>query len=145
MSLPKLKVLVIDDSHVMRKVVINMIKLLPNYEVEIFDAENGIQAEQILQDNWLHESPIQLIVSDWMMPEMSGVELLEKIRGVDHFKEVPVVMLTAETYNSQMARCIELGVYGYITKPFTQEELLSVIEKCVLEKIKPQQPLQRAS
>lgn len=128
------KILIVDDSRNMRLIVNRFTKLqIPN--AEILEAPNGMIAETVLQEQALTDRPIDIIILDWMMPEMSGFELLKKIRNVDKFRESPrIIMLTAETYSEQLNAAMAFDVTSYITKPFTSDDLGAalqlVIEEC---------------
>jgi two-component system chemotaxis response regulator CheY len=103
---------------------------------DFVEASTGAEAEQVLQESVLFDLPIDLVILDWMMPQMSGVEFLEKIRAVERFKmHPPVMMLTAETYPSQIEIALRYGVKKYVTKPFTREYLSATVRE-VLEQEK---------
>ena len=79
-------------------------------------AEDGVEASRILSSQ-----PINFIVSDWNMPNMSGLELLQKCRGSERYKHVPFIMLTAEQDAHQIREAVKSGVDSYIIKPFSHE------------------------
>lgn len=111
------KILVIDDMKTMRMVMKKCLKQLGYENIE--EADDGESAWPLFQQAKSGGSPFQLILSDWNMPKMKGIELLEKIRQID--KEVPFVMVTAESEKSQVVEAIQKGVTHYITKPFTKD------------------------
>lgn len=123
-----MKVMIVDDSKNMRQIIINAIKDVDG--IEVLEAGNGEEAEATLQEYRAIEEPIEVIILDWMMPHTTGYEFLKKIRNTSLFLESPkVVMLTAETYPEQMNACMKFGVSQYITKPFSKEQIIEVIEK----------------
>lgn len=123
-----LRILVVDDSKNIRQVIRRYIS--PEFHAEFSEAGNGEEAERTLQEQHLAGNPIDLIMLDWMMPKMSGFELLQKIRHTEVFANSPrVIMLTAETFSDQINACMKYGVSAYLTKPFTEQELNQAIQK----------------
>lgn len=120
----KLKILIVDDLEFPRMVIRNMFHDL-GYESHnnILEAANGLEALAVLQ-----ETPIDLIVCDWLMPIMTGFELLQKIRATPEFAKIPFIMLTAEAEKENILEAIKAGVSQYIVKPFTAETLYLKIE-----------------
>jgi two-component system, chemotaxis family, chemotaxis protein CheY len=123
----QLKILVVDDFATMRKVIRNLLKQI-GYE-NIVEAEDGINAMKVLKSQ-----KVDLIVSDWNMPNMTGLELLKAVRGDDELKPIPFLMVTAEALQENVIAAIKAGVNNYIVKPFTAEMLNEKIKK-ILEKI----------
>lgn len=115
------KVLVVDDSSTLRRVVREALSV---FEFDIQEAENGIKALECLE-----ESTFDLIILDWVMPEMDGFELFTKLQGIEKLKTIPVIMLTAENNKDTVLKAIRSGVKHYLTKPFTREELLARVLK----------------
>ncbi len=120
---PETKVLVVDDMMTMRKLVSKACKNLGLKELT--EAADGQLAWQVLNDP---ASQIQLVISDWNMPNCSGLELLKRVRKDSRFKSLPFVLLTAESEESQVKEAIIAGVDNYITKPFTAEILGQKLE-----------------
>lgn len=130
----KIRVLIVDDSKGLRQIIMRYIKDLN--DIEFFEAGNGEEAEQILQEQALKEMPIKIVVLDWVMPKVTGFEFLKKIRSVQIFEKDPrVIMLSAETYSDLVNACMKYGVEKYVTKPFTQEQLAEAFES-TLKKVK---------
>lgn len=127
-----MRVLVVDDSRNMRQIVANALREVP--KLELFFAGNGEEAEGILQENTVLDTPIELVILDWMMPKMSGFEFLQKIRATELYGTSPkIIMLTAETYSEQMNACLKFGVSAYVTKPFSKDDILSALFKVLKE------------
>ena len=125
MSVDKnLKILIVDDFATMRKVIRNLLKQ-GGYE-NIVEAEDGAAALKILKSQ-----PVDFIISDWNMPNMSGLELLKAVRGDDELKALPFLMVTAEALKDNVVAAVKAGVSNYIVKPFTAEVLNEKIEKIV--------------
>ena len=118
---PSINVLVVDDMGTMRKLVIRALKEL-GFEsfVEASDGEAGW--------NKLKENKIDFIISDWNMPNMTGIELLKKIKGDGDLSGIPVIMLTAESEKEQVVEAISAGAAGYLIKPFTAQSLKEKID-----------------
>jgi two-component system chemotaxis response regulator CheY len=119
-----LKILVVDDFATMRKVIRNLLKQ-GGFE-NIVEAEDGVAALKVLQSQ-----KVDFIISDWNMPNMSGLELLKAVRGADDLKELPFLMVTAEALKDNVVAAVKAGVSNYIVKPFTAEVLNEKIEKIV--------------
>jgi CheY-like chemotaxis protein len=127
-----MRIMIVDDSKNMRQIVSNALSGIPG--VELFFAGNGEEAEAILQENRVLETPIDVVMLDWMMPKMTGYEFLKKVRETELFSFRPrVVMLTAETYSEQMNACLRYDVSAYITKPFTKEDILATVLRVAKE------------
>ena len=122
----KMNVLVVDDFSTMRRIVKNILRQL-GFE-NIIEAEDGAAAwEALNRDN------IGMIISDWNMPNMNGLELLKKIRSSEEFADLPFLMVTAEAQQENIIEAVQAKVSNYIVKPFTAETLGQKIEK-MLEK-----------
>ncbi len=118
----KMKILVVDDFSTMRRIVRNILKQLGYTNIE--EAEDGNAALTKLKlDSY------GLVISDWNMPNMTGIELLQNIRSDSTLKGVPVLMVTAEAKQENVIVAIQSGVNNYIVKPFTAEVLKEKIDK----------------
>ncbi|PCI28415.1 MAG: hypothetical protein COB67_06435 [SAR324 cluster bacterium] len=113
------KVLIVDDSATLRRIVHEALNV---FDFEIYEAESAALAMECLE-----EGPVDLILLDWHMPEMDGYELFLKLKGMEEFKNIPVIMLTAEDSRESMLKAIRSGIRHYLTKPFTHEDLLARI------------------
>ena len=117
-----MRALVVDDSRSMRTIILKQLKELG---FEVYEAENGHEAM-----SRLHEvKNIQLVLLDWNMPEMDGLEVLSLIRAEPSYKNVRVMMVTTESEMSRVATALEAGASEYLMKPFDREALL---EKLIL-------------
>lgn len=123
-----IKILVVDDFATMRKVIRNLLKQV-GYEKNIVEAEDGVIALKILKSQ-----KIDLVVSDWNMPNMTGLELLKAVRSDEDLKSTPFLMVTAEALQDNVIAAVKAGVSNYIIKPFTAEVLNDKISN-ILEKI----------
>lgn len=118
-----MKTLVVDDFATMRKIVKNVLKQINITNVT--EAENGKIALDILRK----DPDYELIVSDWIMPEMTGIEFLRACKEDENIKKIPFVMVTAEAQKDSVVEAIKGGVDNYIVKPFTPDKLQEAIEK----------------
>ena len=121
----KMKVLVVDDFSTMRRIVRNVLKQVGL--TSIVEADNGKAALKVLK-----KENIDLILCDWNMPEMTGIDLLKAVKSDDALKDIPFVMVTAEAQKENILEAVKAGVSSYIVKPFTAEtvsEKLSTIFK----------------
>ncbi|MBN2994252.1 response regulator [Pseudomonas cedrina subsp. fulgida] len=121
----KVSVLVVDDASFIRDLVK---KCLRNYfpGIRLEDAVNGKKAQTIL----MRES-FDLVLCDWEMPEMSGLELLTWCREQPHLKAMPFVMVTSRGDKENVVQAIQAGVSGYVSKPFTNEQLLNKVKQAL--------------
>jgi two-component system, chemotaxis family, chemotaxis protein CheY len=125
------RVLVVDDMAAMRQLVKGQVRNMGFKNV--FDADHGETAFEILLTQLAKGEPIGLVLSDWNMPVMSGIDLLKKVRGMAEFKTLPFMLITAEGEQSQVVDAIKSGVSNYLVKPFTpaqiQEKIAAVWKK----------------
>ena len=122
-----IKILVVDDFATMRKVVRNLLKQV-GYD-DIVEAEDGVMALRALKSQ-----KIDVVISDWNMPNMSGFELLKAIRDDAELAKTPFLMVTAEALQDNVVAAVKAGVNEYIVKPFTAEVLNEKIVK-IMESI----------
>ncbi|MCE5311910.1 MAG: chemotaxis response regulator CheY [Nitrospiraceae bacterium] len=118
----KIKVLVVDDFPTMRRIVKNLLKQLGFENID--EAEDGNMAL-----NKMRSTTYGLVVSDWNMPNMEGIELLRNVRADAALKDTPFLMVTAEAEKEKVIEAIKAGVDNYIVKPFTAEILKEKLEK----------------
>ena len=118
----KMHVLVVDDFATMRRIITNILKQL-GYET-ILEAEDGAKALQIMETE-----KVDFVITDWNMPNMSGLDLLMAIRASEDKKEIPVLMVTAEAMQENIVKAAQAGVNNYIIKPFDAKTLSEKINK----------------
>lgn len=124
---PKLKFLVVDDFSTMRRIVRNLLKELGYTNVD--EAEDGAVALQKL-----NSAQFDFVVTDWNMPNMDGLTLLQTIRRTPQLKHLPVLMITAEAKKENIIAAAQAGASGYIVKPFTAATMAEKLEK-IFEKL----------
>ncbi len=126
MAMPSedIKILVVDDMTAMRKILKTLLAQLGYKNVD--EAEDGKQALEILKQN---PDKYGLVITDWNMPHMTEIELVQAIRSDEKLKHLPILMVTAEAKKENVLAAIKAGVNNYIVKPFTAETLKEKIEK----------------
>lgn len=117
-----MKLLVVDDSSTMRRIIKNTLQRL-GYE-DILEAEHGVEAWEIMDT----KEGIGVLITDWNMPEMNGLDLVKKVRADDRYKEIPIIMVTTEGGKSEVIIALKAGVNNYIVKPFTPQVLKEKLE-----------------
>lgn len=110
------KILFVDDSPTMRRIIRNTLNKI-GYE-DLIEAEHGMDALEKLNGQ-----AVDLIITDWNMPEMSGEELIRVIRGEEAYKHIPVIMITTRGMKDDVMTALAIGVNSYVVKPFTPEVL----------------------
>lgn len=116
------KVLVADDAAFIRNLVIRSLQVLGITHIK--EAVNGRQALAALQ---VHH--YDLIISDWHMPELDGIDLLRKVRADDRLEHIPFIMLTSDVSSESINEAVLMGVNAYLTKPFRSDPLIEKVEK----------------
>ncbi len=117
-----MKILIVDDFSTMRRIIKNLLRDLGyNNSAEADDGKTGLPM--------LQTGNFDFLVTDWNMPGMSGIELLRAVRADEKLKDLPVLMVTAESKREQIVEAAEAGVNGYIVKPFTATTLKEKIDK----------------
>ena len=111
-----MRFLVIDDSMPMRRIIANILARLGHTDVVL--VSNGREALKRIESE-----RFDLVITDWYMPEMSGIEFLRMLRSREDTKNVPIVIVSANGSKDDVAQAIQLGVNGYVLKPFTAETL----------------------
>jgi len=124
-----MKVLVVDDSLTMRRIIRNLL-LKIGYE-EVVEAQDGMEALEVLA----HDGNIGLILTDWNMPRMTGIDFVKSVRRDKRFSGIPIIMITTNTSKMEIIQAIAAGVNNYIAKPFTPEIIREKIEQ-TLKKVK---------
>jgi len=116
-----LNILVVDDSSVMRTIIIKTLKLAELPLGDIWEGKNGEEGLHILQNNW-----VDLAMIDIHMPVMDGEEMLKRIRANEQYANLPVIIVSSESDPARIEKMMELGA-TFIHKPFTPEVLKEVI------------------
>ena len=116
-----MKILTVDDFSTMRRIIRNMLRQL-GYN-NVIEAEDGAEALSLLQ-----REKVDFVISDWNMPNMSGLDLLKAIRADDNLKPLPVLLVTAEALKENVVEALKAGVNNYVIKPFTAETLKEKID-----------------
>jgi len=123
-----MKILVVDDFSTMRRIVRNLLVELGFSSALIQEADDGESALTMLR-----AQSFDLVVTDWNMPNMTGIDLLRAIRAEGALKALPVLMVTAENNRDQIIAAAQAGVNGYVVKPFTavtlKEKLTKIFER----------------
>ena len=112
------KALVVDDSRAIRMI---LSRILQEMGFEVHEAGNGREGLQVLE---AQKPGMELILTDWNMPEMNGLEFVKQVRHRPEFSSVPIVMVTTETEVEQMGAALEAGATEYVMKPFNKEILV---------------------
>jgi two-component system chemotaxis response regulator CheY len=123
-----MKIMVVDDSMTTRRIIINCLHRLGFKE--IVEAENGKKAFETLT-----QVGADLILTDWNMPEVSGLEFVQKVRSHDNLKKTPIIMITTNSSKEEVLEALRAGVNNYIVKPFTpetlKEKILSILPSSI--------------
>ena len=124
MAYKDLVAMVVDDFSTMRRIVRKILKDLQFRD--IIEAENGLAALRLLESN-----KVDLIVSDWNMPTMTGLELLKRVRADERLKGVPFLMVTAEAQKENIIEAIQAKVSNYVVKPFSPAAFAEKLAKII--------------
>ena len=114
----KLKVLIVDDSSVMRKIVERALRQAGLELTEVLEASNG--AEALVQ---VQKGSLDMILSDINMPVMDGLEFLKNLANIESARNIPVVIITTEGSEARVVEALSAGAKGYLRKPFTPEQV----------------------
>lgn len=116
------KILIVDDMQTMRRLLKSALNDL-GYN-NVVDADGGQSALQLLESG-----DFSLLITDWNMPGMEGIDLLKAVRADDRLKGLPVLMVTAEAKKEQILEAAEAGVNGYVVKPFQPAQLKEKLDR----------------
>ncbi len=119
-----MKILVVDDSSTMRRIIINTLNKI-GYS-DYAEAANGREGVEKLA-----AVPIDMIITDWNMPEMSGVEFIRAVRANDQTKHLPVIMVTTNAAQEDIVQALDAGVNNYVVKPFTPDTIKERIQAAI--------------
>jgi two-component system chemotaxis response regulator CheY len=116
-----MRFLIVDDSSTMRRIIINTLNKLGHQDVQ--EAGNGKEGLDRLTSG-----PVDMIITDWNMPEMSGIDFIRTVRSTPTVKDVPVLMVTTNAAKDDIVEALKAGVNSYVVKPFTPETMREKIE-----------------
>ena len=116
------RILIVDDSEIIRKIVRKSIGMSGLDVGEIFEAENGLQALKVLDNEW-----VDIVLADLNMPEMSGMELVEKMSADNLLVSIPVVIVSSEHSETRIEDLKKKGIRAYIKKPFRPENFRDIV------------------
>ena len=119
------KILSVDDSSTMRKIVGSVVKAL-NYD--FLEASDGNEALDVLTREY---ESVKMILLDWNMPGMNGIDFLQAVKKNNVFRSIPVIMVTTQGEKNSIVKAVQAGAVNYILKPFTPEDLIKKIMQCV--------------
>ena len=120
----ELKILAVDDSPTMRRIIINTLKRAGfNNVIEASDGKDALAKMKIERPNF--------IITDWNMPEMDGMTFVTTIRATDEYKQLPILMVTTRSVQEDIVAAMKAGVNNYIVKPFTPDTLKAKIDQMV--------------
>lgn len=120
--------LIVDDSLPMRAVIKKNIRAAGYATAEFLEAENGIKALEILKTSW-----VDIVLTDFNMPEMNGLEMITQIKNNKMFEQIPVVIISTEGSEEKINEFMEIGASGYIKKPFAPEQLRDLLIQLIGE------------
>ncbi len=118
------KILVVDDSSTMRRIIINTLARLGFKDT--VSAADGVEAWEAYKNN---KNDISVIITDWNMPNMNGLEFVKKVRSID--KKTPIIMVTTEGGKKEVITALKAGVNNYIVKPFTPQVLKEKLQAVI--------------
>ena len=116
-------VMVVDDSRIMRNIVKNTFEVL-KIPAQYLEAADGKSAMQLLLSN-----KVDLVLLDWNMPHLSGLDFLKQVRSMDQYKDLPIIMVTSESAKFNVIEAVKAGVTAYITKPFNDKVFMEKLSK----------------
>lgn len=112
-----MKLLVVDDSSTMRRIIKNTLARL-GYK-DVLEGADGVEGWNAMDAN----PDVEMLITDWNMPEMNGLELVKKVRADERFTDLPIIMVTTEGGKAEVITALKAGVNNYIVKPFTPQVL----------------------
>ncbi|MCL2129128.1 MAG: response regulator [Treponema sp.] len=119
-------VMVVDDSKIMRNIVKNYFEQI-KVPVHFLEAGDGREAIQLLLNN-----NVDLVLLDWNMPALSGIDFLKKVRAMDKYSEIPIIMVTSEASKLNVIEAVKEGATAYITKPINEKSFIDKLSKIML-------------
>ncbi len=119
-----MRILIVDDSRIMRNIVKNTLKSLKFPEEIFLEASDGRQAWELLE-----AQEVNLLLLDWNMPALNGIDLVKKLRAVAKFQKLPIIMITSEAAKYSVIEAVKAGVSDYLVKPVTEKGLEEKIRR----------------
>ena len=119
-----MNILVVDDSRIMRNIVKNSLLNNKNETYEFMEASNGVDAFNLLE-----KEHVDLLLLDWNMPHLNGLDLIKELRGLPKYHSLPIIMITSEAAKYNVIEAVKAGVNDYLIKPVKDEVLLEKIKQ----------------
>jgi two-component system chemotaxis response regulator CheY len=119
-------IMVVDDSRIMRNIVKNTLTEL-KIPCQFIEAGNGKDALMLLQNQ-----PVNLVLLDWNMPELSGIDFLKQVRAMDQYKDLPIIMVTSESAKYNVIEALKNGATDYIIKPVNEKIFAEKLSKVTI-------------
>ncbi|XPV69255.1 MAG: response regulator [Halarcobacter sp.] len=113
-----MRILIVDDSSTMRRIIGNVVMQLGFSKEDFDEAEDGVKAWKQLEDK-----QYDIVLTDWNMPNMNGLDLVKKIRSEGNHRKIPIIMITTEGGKGEVITALKAGVNNYIVKPFNAQVL----------------------
>ena len=127
-----MNILVVDDSRIMRNIIKNTLDNCGKYgKINYFEAQDGMSAFREITDN-----DIDLLLLDWNMPRLNGLDLVKKLRKIDAFASLPIIMITSEAAKYNVIEALKAGVSDYVVKPVPEKKLIQKIGRLVCNEVK---------
>ncbi len=119
-----MKILIIDDSGVMRRIHMNALREHKVDDADMIEAEDGARALKLA-----HDEPIDLFLVDWNMPRLDGLQLVQTLRAMEQYRETPIIMITSEAAKYNVVEAVKAGVTNYLVKPVRPDQIWEKIGK----------------
>jgi two-component system, chemotaxis family, chemotaxis protein CheY len=119
-------VLIVDDSNSMRAVIKKIISISGFKMDNCYEAGNGVEALEVLSKSW-----VDIILSDINMPEMNGLELLNRLKQDELYRDIPFIVITTEGSSERMEEAFNCGARGFIKKPFLPEDVKRILHEVI--------------
>lgn len=117
-------VLVVDDSRIMRNIVKNSLSKEKNGNYNFIEADNGIDAFNILE-----REHVDVLLVDWNMPQLNGLDLVKELRALKKYLKLPIIMITSEAAKYNVIEAVKAGVNDYLIKPIADKDLIEKINQ----------------
>ena len=131
----KSKILIVDDMNMFRQMVRQALSALEFKN--LVEANDGLSAWMALVESVKNKEPYDIVICDWNMPKMKGIDLLKKVRAEEWGKKIPFIMLTAEAEKEKIVEAVQFGVDSYIIKPFSIDSMKQKLSQTYEKHHKP--------